>query len=933
MAAPHAVDRTMTRLARDVSLLGTILGDVLREQGGAELFEAVEGLRLACKRRRQNPSAESEREVERRVQALSPQLALDVVRAFTTYFHLINMAEEHHRLRRIAERETAEYPAPVHDTIASALRDLHEAGATTEEVADLLTSLSVRPVFTAHPTEARRMTILRGLRRIAELVEALGDESSNPRRREQITKTLYAEVTNLWQTNELRLRERTVLDEVRNGLYYFEQSIFDVTARIYRDLHDALEATYPSLTDSTRSFLTYGSWIGGDRDGNPNVTAEVTEQTLRMHKALILSKYIQSVHRLLETITPSVALVPASDSLRSSLQRELADFGSEGQAIQERFPDELYRQKLSFMLKRLEGAYVRNGVRWTGGRLEQTGQTPAHAYESVCAFADDLRLISSSLAESRGARIAGQLLQDLSWQVEAFGFHLASLDIRNHRGAQLKAVDEIVAALGLCDSFSTQDEEKKVDILEQAIRSKIVPPDACTLSQDSRGVLEVFRVIARMQGELGREAVDTYIVSFTQDVSDVLAILYFAGTVGLFDVDGPMSRLKVVPLFETERDLEQAPTIMDRLYASSLYRCQLAAWNERQEVMLGYSDSDKEAGYVSSNWCLFRAQQELSRAATEQGVQLTFFHGRGGAIGRGGGPLHRAILGQPAGTVGGRIKVTEQGEVLFTRYANPGIAHRHLEQAVNAVIRASSPRTNPTVAEPAVREHLLEKLSKRASQTYRELVNDDPAFLRFFEEGTPLRSIMRLRIASRPAQREAGRLRLEALRAIPWVFAWTQSRYGVPGWYGLGSALATAIEAGNLGDLQRMYEEWLPFRWLVDAAQISLGKADLSVAQRYSTLVADQNTRDPYERLLREEFKRTVETVNLVVGQKRLLDSWPVLQRSIELRNPYVDPMSYIQIRAIREVRGERDEQRADLLRSVIDGSLTGIAAGLQNTG
>jgi phosphoenolpyruvate carboxylase len=361
--------------------------------------------------------------------------------------------------------------------------------------------------------------------------------------------------------------------------------------------------------------------------------------------------------------------------------------------------------------------------------------------------------------------------------------------------------------------------------------------------------------------------------------------------------------------------------------------------------MIGYSDSDKDAGYVTSSWCLYRAQQELQRSAAAAGVELTFFHGRGGAIGRGGGPLHRAILAQPAGTVRGKIKVTEQGEVLFTRYANPGIAHRHLEQAVDAVIRSSAPRLSspiPVGVTPArgyperpLREWegCFEALSRDASKAYRSLVDDDPAFVQFFEEGTPLRSILRLRIASRPARRRSGNLRLDDLRAIPWVFAWTQSRYGLPGWYGLGSALRAAMERGRLEGLQHMYREWRPFRWLVDAAQISLGKADLTIARRYGALVPDAEVRKRYRRTLEEEFQRTVDAVNEVVGQERLLDSWPVLQRSIELRNPYVDPMSYIQIRAIREVRREQAEARAALLRSVIDRSVAGIAAGVQNTG
>jgi phosphoenolpyruvate carboxylase len=974
--ATHPAESGRTSLARDVSFLGKLLGDVLREQGGLALFQTVEGLRVACKRMRQEPSEEARAAIQQYLDALSPELALQVVRAFTMYFHLINMAEENHRLRRIAAREASDYPAPPPESIASAIHALHEAGASEDDVRRLLKSLSIRPVFTAHPTEARRMTLLRHLRRVARLVEAvgalMGAQSSPPRERHpeaprgyppsrprghpqgtRLTNALYAEVTNLWQTNELRVRQQTVIDEVRNGLYYFGESVFDVTARIYRDLHEALQTSYPTLDVSPAPFLTFGSWIGGDRDGNPNVTPEVTERTLRMHKALILTKYLERVRSLLDLITPSTEFAAVSSELQDSLRCEAQTFGSEGAAICDRYPDELYRQKLVFMARRLESTYAQNGVRWTGGALdEDTGHPPVGpAYDTPAQFASDLELMAQSLEEHRGAPIARDALQDLQCQVRVFGFHLAGLDIRQHRDRHLAALDEIFARSGFCDRFAALAEDEKGKVLERAIGdtqagpegTPKVPARECSaplvgalnenLSSETRETVELFRLIARMQTELGPEAVNTYIVSFTQDVSDLLAVLYLAASAGLFDAATPASHLKVVPLLETESDLQKAPVIMERLYGNAVYRRQLAAWGDTQEIMLGYSDSDKDAGYLTSNWMLYRAQQELTRLSEAAGVRVTYFHGRGGAVGRGGGPLQRAILAQPAGTVNGRIKVTEQGEVLFSRYANPGIAHRHLEQLVNAVIHSSSAHLSKPPPSLDRWEEQLAGLSQHALQVYGACVHDDPDFLRFFEEGTPLRSIIRLRIASRPAQRRAGILRLDDLRAIPWVFAWMQSRYGMPGWYGLGSALEGAIEAGHLEELRQMYREWRSFQWLIDSAQIALGKADLGVARSYGELVEDTEIRDRYQKLLAEEFERTVAGVNRVVNQKRLLDSWPVLQRSIELRNPYVDPMSYIQIQAIREVRQEKDEARADLLRSVIDRSVTGIAAGLQNTG
>jgi phosphoenolpyruvate carboxylase len=925
VAATH-LDETIESLAHDVSFLGRVLGNVLREQGGDALFDAVEGLRQACRHMRHHDCDIARDEVLERVESLPLPLALDVVRAFTLYFHLINMAEENHRLRRIAEREARSHPAPRYESVAAAIEALHAAGVSAEEVRSLLESLDIRPVFTAHPTEARRMTILRELQRISRLVAQLGDESLAPSERARLVEHLYAEVTNLWQSNELRVRQQTVLDEVDNGLHYFDQSVFGVTANIYRDLDDALAAYYPSLAGTHFRFLTFGSWIGGDRDGNPNVTAEVTAETLRRQQALICEKYRDAVRTLFDLVTPSTALVGASEALEESLTRDEQEFARAGISLGDRRKDEPYRRKLGFVVTRLE--HTPSMV------PEESIDRGRLGYGTADELLGDLQVIAESLQAHRGRRIAADALQDLIRQVRVFRFHLAGLDVRQHRDRHLAALDELTPTGQ--PPFSGLDESRKIRLLRELFARAPVASSGKALSPEAQETLNVFAVMARAQESMGRDACDTYIVSFTRAASDLLAVLYLASLHGLFDFERGTSSIRVVPLFETEEDLASAPGIMAALWADERYERQLTAWNREQQIMLGYSDSDKDAGYVTSNWLLYRAQQELTALADEQGVRLVFFHGRGGAIGRGGGPLQRAILGQPRDTVRGRIKVTEQGEVLFTRYANPGIAHRHLEQVVSAVIAATHPLTPPW-PQLSRWEEMASRLSVDASRVYRHLVEESPDFLRFFEEGTPLRSILRLRIASRPPRRhredgEPG-LRLEDLRAIPWVFAWTQSRYALPGWFGLGSALAHAIDAGELSLLREMYLRWPFFRWLIDAAQISLGKADLGVARAYSSLVPEEEVRSRYSGTLSEEFVSTCTTVNGVVDQRRLLDSWQMLQRSIELRNPYVDPMSYIQMRAIREVRTETNERRTEMLRSIIDRSVTGIAAGLQNTG
>ena len=794
-------DDASDALARDVSFLGRILGDVLREQGGAALFDAVEGLRQACRHRRHHDCEAARCEIEERVTAIPDDQLEQVVRAFTVYFHLINMAEENHRLRRLVARENRVYPMPRGESIAAAIRALARANVPASDVHELLGGLRIRPVFTAHPTEARRMTLLRHLRRIAHLVSALGNESAGPSQRKDISRRLYAEVTNLWQTDELRDRQQTVLDEVRNGLYYFDSSVFEVTARLYRDLQEALGQEYPDLQGEQYDFLSYGSWMGGDRDGNPNVTPAATADTMRLHKALVLAKYVAATGRLSGLLTAASTLVGVSPELTASLTEDSRAFNPESTDEQGAQPREPYRVKLATMRRRLMSTYRANGALWAGLDLTDADQA-VPPYDSADQFLHDLYLVQRSLQVNAGERLANDAIQDLIWQVRVFGFHLARLDIRQHRDRHLEVLDELVPLSSAGRPFSQWDEAEQVRELTNQLMRADFRPDTSNLSASSRETLEVFSVIRRMQSELGRQAVDTYIVSFTRGPADLLAVLYLARVSDLFDPSEHHSNLRVVPLFETGEDLETAPHVMRALYENPVYREQLAAWEGQQEIMLGYSDSDKDAGYVTSNWWLYRAQQELTRQAQQSGIELTFFHGRGGAIGRGGGPLQRAILGQPAGTVQGRLKVTEQGEVLFSRYANPGIAHRHLEQMVHAVVTSSLP---PKADDSRRRtwEEVAARLSAVAAEQYEGLVNGDPDFLYFFEEGTPLRSVMRLRIASRPAKRRSGGLKLEDLRAIPWVFAWTQSRYGLPGWYGLGTALERSHGRRTAGSAAR----------------------------------------------------------------------------------------------------------------------------------
>ncbi|HEX6506462.1 MAG TPA: phosphoenolpyruvate carboxylase, partial [Chloroflexota bacterium] len=551
---PH--DDADDALARDVSFLGRVLGDVLREQGGDTLFDAVEGLRQACRHMRHHDCEAARREIEERVEGLPLPLAGDVVRAFTLYFHLINMAEENHRLRRLAAGESSRYPAPRNESIDDAISNLAQSGLPAPTVSELLRGLDIRPVFTAHPTEARRMTLLRHLRRIAQLVDSVGSESHSPSRRADLTRRLYAEVTDLWQTNELRERQQTVLDEARNGLYYFDSSVFDVTAQLNRDMRDAVMRAYPEIDTHGLVFLTYGSWIGGDRDGNPNVTPTATEETLRLHKALVLSKYLAAIRRLFDMLTASSALAGASSELYASIEADTLAWGDNVRSISERFPDQPYRQKLHLVAARLQAAYIRNGAHWPGFDLDGSEAGEAPVYDTAEQLLQDLELVQCSLRDHGAERQADDALQDLIWQVRTFGFHLARLDIRQHRDRHDEAVQEILALHGGEVGYKGLDERNRARLLTEALETEVEPLDLDRLSPGARETVEVFRVIARMQDELGQEAIDTYIVSFTQGASDLLAVLYLARVAGLVRLDVGESRIRVVPLFETGEDLE-----------------------------------------------------------------------------------------------------------------------------------------------------------------------------------------------------------------------------------------------------------------------------------------------------------------------------------------------------------------------------------------
>ncbi|MHB1417586.1 MAG: phosphoenolpyruvate carboxylase [Chloroflexota bacterium] len=922
-----------TPLRARVRYLSTILGGVLRDQAGEEFLDLVERIRRTAIRLRTEEATD-----------LSPLLGmiepLDqgkmslLVRAFGLFFHLNNLAEQQHRLSVLRRTESASPRRPYAESIDDTIRIMREASVPAAALREALSNLLVWPVFTAHPTETRRPAVLTHLRRMDNLIARLDSPGLRISEREALEEDLRNEVTLLWQTEEIREQAPTPLDEASSILHTFLDSVYEVSPRLHRDLRRSLARYYPGEEFPLRPFLRFSSWVGGDRDGNPNVAAETTATTLRLQRSLILGRYMDEVKDLAERFSVSVERVGVSAELLASLEADREELGDTLARAAEQRPGEPYYQKLTAIHERL----VRACQESAAAAGERAG-----AYASVEAFRRDLALVAHSLEQHQGGRLARSLFDDLILRVEIFGFHLATLEIRQHSARHGATVGELLAAAGV-SGYEAMGEEEREALLQRLIdgETSIDVPDE-GLSANAEDVLATLRVVAGAQAEMGRQACDVYIISMASRPSHLLEAVLLAKVAGLFRM-GPDGKatcpLRIVPIFEQIEDLRRAGQIMDAALSLPLYRQYVAACGDEQEVMLGYSDSSKDGGFVAANWELFRAHRELAAACGQHGVRLLLFHGRGGSIGRGGGPMGRAIRAQPRRALQGRLKFTEQGQIVFARYADPAIAHRHLEQITSALLRAM---LDPAVvcdqeaSDPAW-EVLLGRLAEVGLRSYRQLVYETPDFYSFFEQATPIGEISLLPIASRPVFR-GGDHRIEDMRAIPWMFAWHQVRCNLPGWYGLGSALSWAIEAGELETLRAMYDKWTIFRVLVNNAQVSLGVATLAVTRLYASLVYDEDLARRMMARIEEEHERTLNSILAVTGQSRLLDSMPVLQTSVIMRNPYVDPLHCAQVASLRSWRGgcplgPADEQAwCERALSTILHSINGVAEGVEMTG
>jgi phosphoenolpyruvate carboxylase len=914
-------------LRRDVRFLGNILGEVLVHQGGNELLGVVEKIREMSKSLRAHFIPELFEEFKKTVNTLEPDIRHQVIRAFAIYFQLINIAEQNHRIRRKRDYERSAGESIQPGSIENVIQDLKKRNIPSAEVQEILKGISLELVMTAHPTEAMRRAILDIHHRISSDVMELDNPSLTYKEREQLRAKLLSQVLTLWQTDELRDRKPRVIDEVRNGLYYFDETFFDVLPDVYQELERCLGKYYPDTDWHVPSFLRFGSWIGGDRDGNPSVTAAVTWDTLVMHRQLALKKYTDSLRNLMEILSFSTNIICVTPELIESVEkdRENIELRTSGVWRNEKEP---YRIKLSYMLE----------------KINNTGTTQIKnssiQYGSPDQFIEELMIIDRSLRHHFADYVAETHINKLIRQVELFGFHLASLDIRQHSKEHELAMTEILAHMGIVEDYAKLSENEKVDLLHQLLQDpRPLTSPYMNYSESTQECLDVFKTIYAAQKEFGPNCIKSHLISMTQGASDILEVMVLGKEAGLYrkEIDGSVtSTMQSVPLFETIDDLHAAPEIVKQIFALPAYRNSLKPWNDLQEIMLGYSDSNKDGGVVTANWELRVALKSITEAAKQFGVKLKFFHGRGGALGRGGMPLDRSILAQPPHTIGGGIKITEQGEVLSSRYSLQGIAYRSLEQATSALITGAVLARNPQTGQDENKwEQIIKQISEKAQDKYQDLIFRDPDFLVFFKESTPLPEIGELNIGSRPSKRKNSD-RFEDLRAIPWVFAWTQSRYLLPAWYAAGSGIQAYYEGKkeNLETLQHLYENWSFFRSLIDNLQMALAKADLLIAKEYSQMIKDKSIAQRIFQYVQDEYELTSDLLLKITGQKEILDNVPVIQESITLRNPYVDPLSYMQVQLLTELRElrEKDEDDPLLLREVLL-TINGIAAGLRNTG
>lgn len=921
MNSAPATDRTsMDTMRQEIRLFGSLLGETISHIAGDDALATVERIRkLAWERRSGEITAESQ--LIEIISGLDNNQLRIVIRAFTLFLDILNLAEDRQRIRILAERRRKAFPNPAKESIASAVLELQQAGRSADDVEALLDRLAIQLVFTAHPTDTKRRSVRGKLKRLRSLFERL-DHSDTPEETNELRYLIKIELAKLWQTDLIRPWRPGVMQEVQRGLS-FKPVLWQVVPKLLEDLRKSVKSAFGLDCCQDRSPLTFGSWIGGDRDGHPGVTSEITEQTLGWLRQAAMQFHLEACLALIDSHSISERQLIHASGLTRLIDHAVERWPILEQGLNRVPPNELCRKWLAI-------------IHW---RLKQTAtvgldrQEPtAGAYANAQELLQDVQILYDVLADLPAGDLLQYELRQWMDRIRAFGFHLACLDVRQDSGSYQQAMDEVWQQCGICETPSELSENQRRELLTQTLKSKVEIPDN-QLSDDSREIISLLRLLHRTASLFGADAIGGHVISMTHSVCDILTVLWLWEHTRPTTNDSAPMDLHIMPLFETIDDLHRAPQILDDLLANEFYREQLQRRDNKQTVMLGYSDSTKDGGYVSATWSVYTAQQQLHAVAVKHHIELTFFHGRGGSLGRGGGPAARSILSLPKSTFHGSLRLTEQGEVLADRYDDEHIARRHLEQMLWSSLIAGD---LPGVTEKNTWREVIEEMAEVSLRHYRRLI-EHPEFVQFFRTVTPISEIEQLPIGSRPARRKSDGS-LKDLRAIPWVFSWTQCRCLIPAWYGLGTAIEDQLKAGrrHVDVLKDMYAEWPFFRAIIDNAELALAKTDIDIANHYLSLASSQSSTREIAEPIAEEFIRTRDLLGSVTGHRQLLDQTPWLKESIRVRDRYVDPLNLIQVELLARRQSsdlQLDEAASEELRHLTRLTVNGIAAGMRTSG
>lgn len=923
------------QLRQRVKIFGGLLGTVLRNKAGDEVYQVVEKLRKGFLSLRKKPDEKARKRLERFIDRLSPEVLTPVIRAFSIYFKLVNIAETNFHQRQ--RENLAQNGELWTGSFASMLEDFKNQGMTSDQLQALLKECIYIPVFTAHPTESKRRVVMAQLRRFRKSSQPLDFLRQLHLDKEAILEDLENQLDILWKTEEVRPARPQVRQEIRHGLQFFEETIFNVVPKIYRNLTIATHRIFCEEKDcpviTIPNLISFGSWIGGDRDGNPNVTPDVTRMAVRLNALSVLKEYHKRCNRLISELTFSERFCSPNIAFIEQLSEDddfLETIPHTNQGI---FKQEPYRRKLFIMQKRLE-----LNLRNLQSSLNNQPADHDNGYKDEKEFQRDLYLIRDSLISHDDRKTARGALQDLIWLSETFGFFLTHLDVRQESAIHSEAVADIFAHLPQAIDYHSLTEDEKLVLLGDMTSNQTFSFSRDKLADSTRQVLEVFDAVREMRQEVSPRAFGQYVISMTHHASNIMEVMFLARCCKLitFKSSTPVCGIEISPLFETIEDLEHIEPVLEKLLSNTAYRQLVKSSGNTQEVMLGYSDSAKDGGITSSAWNLYQAQKRVVQIGKKHNVHIRLFHGRGGTIGRGGGPTHEAILSQPGGTVAGQIKFTEQGEVLSYKYNNTDTAVYELTMGLTGLLKASAHLVQDEKSDIPEYLDIMQQLSVTGEKHFRTLTENTDGFLDYFYEATPVNEISHMNIGSRPSHRAKGDRSKSSVRAIAWVFGWAQSRQTLPAWYGLGKALQDFSNAapGNLETLQKMFQEWPFFKALLSNAQMALYKSEMSIAKEYAGLCEDAETGERIYRLINEEYGRSRDSLLAIIGITELLEDNPVLHLSLSRRDPYLDPLNYIQLSLLDKTRkGNITEQEKAIWFTPLLRSINAIAAGMRNTG